>query len=370
MRLCFLILLLPSLALAGSPSAFDQGFKAYQARSFEQAKALFEAYLKTNPSRNLSRTLFYLGQLEADGQKSRNYFEALISKYPKDTLTVRANLFLGQLAYTKADYSEARKRFSVVVAQFPGLSLASESQYWLGVSWLADGKPEEARREFYGLIKAYPQSKREEWARLGIGDSYLRQGNYERGLTEYQACESSFPSGETLPIVLFQIGQCYEKLGGKEEAQASYQRVIEVAPNGYEAIEAKQRLAALGKRIGEAPRPASDTSNPSTVNKPDTAKDMRDTLFAVVKPGRDTAHQPHVSGLFLQVAAFTDQGSTTPLKERLAKSRYPVTTSTKMVNGKKYYTILVGPYPGEEEARAAEFRIKAEEHISPLWIRK
>ncbi len=369
MKLFPTLLILPALAWAGA-SDFDQGLKAYQARSFEAAKSHFEAYLKTNPSRNLPRTLFYLGHLEADGQKSQNYYRALATKFPKDTLAARANLALGQMAYSKGDYVEARARFSNVADQFPTLPIAGESRYWLGVCGLIEGKSEEARRTFFDLIKAFPDSRRAEWAKLGIGDGYFRQRIYDRALTEYQACETQYPGGETLPIVLFQIGQCFERLGGKEEARAYYQRVIETAPNGYEAIEAKQRLAVLGKRPAEAPKTGSHalTPNPVMVTRPETTRTGRDTVIATPKAPKDTV-SPGPFGLFLQVAAFTDAESGSPLKRRLTQNGYPVASSTKMVAGRRYYTVIVGPYPSEELAKAAEQKLKREEHISPIWIR-
>lgn len=361
MRFLLAFLLIPSLALAGNE--FDAGLKAYQARSFDTAKAHFETYLKTAPSRNLPRTLFYLGQLEADGQKSLSYYQALVTKFPKDTLAARGNLALGQMAYSRADYPAARARFSNVLAQFPTLQVAGEAEYWLAVSWLVDGKPEEARKEFFSLLKAFPNSERVEWARLGIGDSYFRQGIYDRALTEYQGCESQYPKGEALPIVLFQIGQCFEKLGGKEEAQASYQRVLETAPNGYEAIEAKQRLAVLGKGTTGTPTPT-----PIVAPSPETSQAKRDTVIATKKPSKDTAASL-LLGLFLQVGAFTDPESGSPLKARLARNGYPVESSTKVVSGRKYYTVLAGPYPDEAAAKAAEQKLKQEEHIAPIWIR-
>jgi TolA-binding protein len=368
-RLFSVVLVLPALALAET-GEFDQGLKAYQTRSFEAAKSHFEAYLKTEPSRNLSRTLFYLGQMEADGQKSQNYYQALAAKFPKDTLAARANLALGQMAYSKADYTEARARFSRVAAQLPTLPIAGEAQYWLGICWLIDGKPEESRRTFFGLIKAFPNSRRAEWAKLGIGDSYFRQGTFDRALTEYQACETQHSTGETLPIVLFQVAQCFEKLGGKEEAQAYYQRVIEAAPNGYEAIEAKQRLATLGKRNRETPKSVTNTPvpNPIMVARPETSRVRRDTVIAILRTPRDTVVSIH-PGLFLQVAAFTDPESGAPLKKKLAQNGYQVTSSSKVVSGRKYYTVMVGPFPSEGAARDAEQRLKQEEHISPIWIR-
>lgn len=367
MRSLFLIVILFPLIPAGA-SEFDGGLQAFQTGSLESARAHFEAYLKTNPTKNLNRTLFYLAQLEADGQKSKNYYQALLTKFPRDTLSARGHFALGQMAYTRGDFVEARVNFARVLGLFPSLPLAAESQYWLGICSLCEGKPESARKDFFALIKEFPNAPRVEWARLAIADSYFKQGIYDRALTEYQDCETRYLSGQTLPIALFQLGQCYEKLSGKEEAKSSYERVLEIAPQGYEAIAAKQRLAILGKPMVKSHESVLIPPRPLMVSPQETVKVTKDTLPPQVKPSRDLFSLS--SGIYLQVAAFTTQESPVPLKERLAQRGYPMALSTKTVSGRKYYTVLVGPYATEAEAQISESKLKVEEHVTPIWIRK
>lgn len=366
-RALFLILILFPL-VPGRASEFEGGLQAFQSGSLESAKTHFEAYLKTNPTKHLNRTLFYLAQLEADGQKSKNYYQALVAKFPKDTLSARGHFALGQIAYAKGDFAEARNSFSKVLSLFPILSLASESQYWLGICSLCEEKPESARKEFFALIKEFPKAPRVEWARLAIAESYFKKGIYNRALSEYQDCEARYPTGQTLPIVLFQLGQCYEKLSGKEEAKISYERVLEIAPQGYEAIAAKQRLAILGKQVGEPHKSVLIHPAPLTVSPQETINVAKDTLPPLVKPPRDFFSLG--AGIYLQVAAFTTQESSSPLKERLAQRGYPMALSTKTVSGRKYYTVLIGPFTTEPEAQVAESKLKEEEHVAPIWIRR
>jgi cell division protein FtsN len=104
------------------------------------------------------------------------------------------------------------------------------------------------------------------------------------------------------------------------------------------------------------------------VTRPETSQVRRDTVIATLRTPKDTAVSIH-PGLFLQVAAFTDPESGAPLKKRLGQNGYQVTSSSKVVSGRKYYTVLVGPFPSEGAARDAEQRLRQEEHISPIRIR-
>ena len=70
-----------------------------------------------------------------------------------------------------------------------------------------------------------------------------------------------------------------------------------------------------------------------------------------------------------QVGAFNDPEGGSPLMNRLTRNGYPVQSSTKVVSGRKYYTVLVGPYPDEGAVQAAEWKLRQEEHISPIRIR-
>jgi len=105
----------------------------------------------------------------------------------------------------------------------------------------------------------------------------------------------------------------------------------------------------------------------ATVAKPDTSVVKKDTARVL----RDTV-QLSVPGLYLQVAVFTaplDHLIVPNIKERLEGKGYSVFISPKMVSGRKYFTVLVGPYKTDEEARVAVARLKREEHITPVWTR-
>ncbi len=99
---------------------------------------------------------------------------------------------------------------------------------------------------FRDVINDYPDSPVAADAQLMIGESFNSKKDCRSALPEYQKFVDNFPTSERRHEGLYMIGWCYADVGQRANAQRAYQEVIKEYPNEISAIQARQRLEAMG----------------------------------------------------------------------------------------------------------------------------
>jgi len=109
------------------------------------------------------------------------------------------------------------------------------------------GQYESAIEGFREVIRTYPDAPDAAEAQFEIGQSLYQQGKFKDAIQEYQKLLTAYAkTSARLSEAHLMQGLCYSALGQKAQAQQKYETVIKQFPNTIEALQASQKLDAMG----------------------------------------------------------------------------------------------------------------------------
>jgi len=109
------------------------------------------------------------------------------------------------------------------------------------------GRYDSAIEGFQEVIRTYPDAPDAAEAQFEIGESLRQQGKFRDAIPEYQKLVTTYAkTSARLPEALLAQGLCYSALGQKTQAQQKYETVIKQFPGTTAALQAGQKLDAMG----------------------------------------------------------------------------------------------------------------------------
>ena len=110
---------------------------------FSEARELLPALVKENPAD--ARTIYFQGLLEKDGETSLEYFESLLSKYPKSEYADDALMQISEYRYSRGLYISAERTLLMIPRKYPESEHIERAINLLMQAMLVTGKADTAK---------------------------------------------------------------------------------------------------------------------------------------------------------------------------------------------------------------------------------
>jgi tetratricopeptide (TPR) repeat protein len=205
------------------------------------------------------------------------------------------------------------------------------------LAMLQDGQTDQVKAEIPSLLSKYPNNP---------GVLYLQAQTTSEGgeaVRIYQSIVDNFPASDWAPEALFKVYQFYYALGLYRTAE--------------------MKMAQLKKNY--------PTSNRATGGgEVDTGK-LSEDRPELPPAGATAAADTHASApahFTLQVGAYTTQANAEKQKAFFEGQGYTVEMISRVKENKSLFLVLVGTYPGAEDAKAKGAEIRAKFHIDSIVI--
>lgn len=108
------------------------------------------------------------------------------------------------------------------------------------------GRYDNAIEGFREVIKMYPDAPNAANAQFQIGESFYYKKDSRNAIPEYQKFVDTYPNSDQRADGLYMLGVTYADLKQITNARNMFQRVIKEYPDSSAALQATQRLQALG----------------------------------------------------------------------------------------------------------------------------
>jgi outer membrane protein assembly factor BamD len=214
-------------------------------------RALMESYPQTQHFEEAIEAQFRIGEIFLNGKKRRilgvpvgtaledavEVFAGIVRSAPWGRYTARAQFNIGRAREKEGSPDLAIDAYQSVVEKFPNDPLAVDAQYQIGYIWYTAARrgtydpdaADKAKIAFQDFLFRYPKSEKAPQARQNIA------------VLDHKVTKSSFD-----------IAQFYDKTKHYRAAVLYYNEVLRQQPNSPEGTIAKQRIAALRSKVGDA----------------------------------------------------------------------------------------------------------------------
>jgi len=250
---------------------FQKAWLLYRNRDYARAsKEFLDLYESNRTSENADQTLFWAAesyfQLE-DFDQARNLFERYLRDFPGADQIDAAHYALGWTYFRQGRYADAIPRFESFLEAHRGIGdtvpyrsdarlrladshfalkqypqavrvygqLAAEGDdyalFQIGQAYSNAGDPLEAISTFQQLIDDYPSSEWREETRYQLGYLYFLNQEYELAVASYRELKESFPTDPLAAKAQYGIGDAYFNAGRTDEAVQAYMAVLSDYPD-------------------------------------------------------------------------------------------------------------------------------------------
>lgn len=214
-------------------------------------RGLMETYPQTKHFQEAIEAQFRIGEIFLNGKKRKilgvpvgtalddavEIFAGIVRSAPWGRYTARAQFNIGRAREKEGSPDLAIDAYQAVVEKYPNDPLAVDAQYQIGYIWYTAARrgvydpdaADKAKIAFEDFLFRYPKSEKAPQARENIA------------LMEHKVTKSSFD-----------IAQFYDKTKHYRAAVLYYNEVLRQQPNSPEGAIAKQRIAALRSKVGDA----------------------------------------------------------------------------------------------------------------------
>ncbi len=214
-------------------------------------RVVVENYPKSPHFSEAIEAQFRIGEMYLNGKKIRllgipigkaldraiEIFAAIVRTAPYGKYTARAQFNIGRATEKQGAADAAVTAYTAVVDKFPNDPIAADAQYQIGYLWFKT-----ARSGGYDA-KAVANAK------LGFQDFLFR---YPKSEKVAQARENLRLLDQKQTSDAFRIAKFYDKQKNYRAAVIYYNDVIRQQPGSSQSDRAKQRVAELRKKVGDA----------------------------------------------------------------------------------------------------------------------
>jgi len=220
----------------------------YEAGRYEKAVTELNPFLEKDssiPFRLLAGRCYF---------QLRNYREAIRTL---ETLTSAPSPIREETHYWMArswerlGQRERAKALYKTLASAPKSPWADDALFFLALNYEDEKDWSSALKTYQRLLKGYPESPfREEaaWRRAWI---YYKLKDYRGSYQELRAFLTHNPQSALRSQVLYWQGRVLEAWGKRGKASQVYRELLGTSHDDYYLLEARERLAGLGRRLGQ-----------------------------------------------------------------------------------------------------------------------
>lgn len=158
-KIWYHILLLGAIFYASSVAGQDLEadlLSWLQQNSFEKLQQHFQLVNRKYPNSEI--TLFLKAYIETDGERSVQFYQQFVQRFPNSKYADKALLKLAQYYYAVGSYIAAREYFDNLIAQYPNSAAIPLATYSAARCLLAMGYTDSAEKELKEFIKKFPNA--------------------------------------------------------------------------------------------------------------------------------------------------------------------------------------------------------------------
>jgi len=215
-----------------------------------------------------------------------------------------------QASFLRGDYTGVVQETRRLDRQ--GGALSDGALYLWGVSALKLDNPEEGRQALDRLIAGYSGGQWRAQALLALGQSWEEAGRDDEALKAYETLLDGAGSGSYFPQAALKLGRVQMRLGLWQEGRSSLNTLVQRAPQSPEAAAARDLLG-------------------------------QGNFYYCV-----------------QVGSFSAEPNAERLAGELKRRGYSPEIVRGTLEGKTFYRVRVGRFPGKQEAEAELKRLREE----------
>lgn len=181
--------------------------------------------------------------LRGDVGQAKATAERVVTLYPDSDVRADAFRIIGDALLRMGDAAGARERLREAAA-VPGarFDVAVGASFQAAWASFRMGDLEGASQGFAAFIQKYPQHPRSAEARYWQAESEYRRGAYEQALALYRMISADEKNARRLDAAYGEGWSLY-KLGRFQESAAAFDRLVQFAPRGPYAYDARLRQA-------------------------------------------------------------------------------------------------------------------------------
>ena len=183
--------------------------------------------------------------------QAAGFYQRLLDDYPKSGMIDFAYNGMGEIAYQKKDYPKALRYFSDGTEKIAAAQKLKEISLGHAKTLFALGKLDEAQKGFEQVASVREwRGEATAYSVFSLGQIAAKRGKWAEANAYFQRVYVGYQ--KFLPWVAkayIASGESFEKLGKMQEATNTYRELLrnDKLANFTEAIEARQRLEALGQ---------------------------------------------------------------------------------------------------------------------------
>jgi TolA-binding protein len=181
--------------------------------------------------------------LKGDAVEAKATAERVATEYPDSDVKADALRIIGDALLRLGDAAEARNRLRQAAA-VPGarFDVAVGASFQAAWASFRMGDFEQASQDFAAFVQTYPQHPRASEASYWQAESEYRRAAYEQALTIYRVIASDEKHARRLDAAYGEAWSLY-KLGRFQESASAFDRLVQLAPRGPYAYDARLRQA-------------------------------------------------------------------------------------------------------------------------------
>ncbi len=304
----------------------------------EARKKLLRLEKITKDKNKLAEIYLLLGEIESDYLKAKKYYQKVINLQPSNSEFLdKANLSIGKLSFIHSDYDKASKYFSKALVKEEHKS-NPDAIYWLAETSYMQKKYHKAIKYFTLYIEVGKDAEKLEMSMLGICNSYYSLGKYHLASASFKRLMSSGFNDNFRDLSLYGLGNCYKELGEYSLAVDYYKKVIKEYPFSDIRYKAEDKLLAIH-------------------NEDKELVDYKEIL-ANVSGSSDNSSLDREGSYSLQLAAFIKMENAQQYKKELEKKGWKPYIFSKIVKGRKYFAVALGPYSNKDKVNKQIEKLK------------
>lgn len=176
-------------------------------------------------------------------------YENLIVQSPQSELRGQARLRIGECYVASKDYTRAIQFLMVAVTSLTSSDEKGEALFQIGEAYYQLGDYKEARNQYQAFLSGYPSHRLADQGQYALGWSHLKLKEYPQAIAAFD--ELAADSTRIAQAALFRRGVAEKLSGSPGSARATWESVLQRAPKGEYADNARYELGMLAYDAGE-----------------------------------------------------------------------------------------------------------------------
>ncbi|MCK4359536.1 MAG: tetratricopeptide repeat protein [Candidatus Cloacimonetes bacterium] len=299
-------------------------------KNYTSAKNILEKSIDSADNTNsLAEIYFLIAQCAETSDEVNKYYKKILN-LKENNYIYKAKLALAKNYFCSSDYSKSKKYLNQILKNpISQIADSKEALYWSGQNCFALKDYNKCIDYLKEYLEMGNENTKIELALFNIGTSYFKLKNFSSALHHFQNLKNSNINKNFSSNLLYMMGLSHEKLSQFDKAIVSYKEVINQYPYSDERFLAESQLVNLAEK----------GIYTSSINMPEINTDF-DKKYIV------------------QLSAFLDKEKAEKSKAEFRQKGYDIFIYEKIVKGKNYFAVGLGPYKTKTEAQYIQNKLK------------